>query len=185
MRVAVGLAVLAAAIPGLAHAAVVSGTYIIRYTTLCQSIENEVFQPNTNVNTIDEGKIQQSIGFITFNPSSPGGASGTLTASLTQGKGSLAILGLPGPPVQPAVPDMKISTGATTGTYALTLQTAPKPSTLKITFTGQPAENFTAYLSKPTATATGSVAGHLDFIDLDGPIGGKNHCVNTGSADLQ
>jgi hypothetical protein len=189
MKLIAGLSVLGLAVPGLAHAANINGTYALRYTTLCQSIENEVFTKSgtsqqTTINTIDEGKIQQTIGFITFKPSAAGGTSGTVTATLTQAKGSLAILGLPGSPTQPgqaAVPDMQIGTAPQSGTYTLTMATAPKPSTLQIAFTSEKTETFTAYLSK----LTGAVYGHVDFEDLDNPIGGKNHCVNTGSADLK
>ncbi|HEX4506337.1 MAG TPA: hypothetical protein VH722_11455 [Alphaproteobacteria bacterium] len=187
MKSTAAFAAMALAVPGLAHAAgTIKGTYSVRYTTLCQSIEDEVFKKSggsqqTNINTIDEGALEQSIGFITFTPSSAGASSGKLSATLTQAKGSLAILGLPGPPASPAAADMKMKTGTQTGTYALTLATAPNPSTLKITFTGQTVATFTAYPSK----LAGAVYGHIDFQDLDDPISGKNHCINTGSADLQ
>ena len=189
MKLAAGLAVLGLALPGLAHAANISGTYALRYTTLCQSIENEVFTKSgssqqTTIDTIDEGKLQQTIGFITFKPSTAGGTSGTVTATLTQAQGSLAILGLPGSPTQPgqpAVPDMQIGTQPQSGTYSLTLVTAPNPSTLQVAFTGEKTEVFKAYLSKLSS----GVFGHVDFEDLDGPINGKNHCINQGSADLQ
>jgi len=102
-------------------------------------------------------------------------------ATLTQAKGSLAILGMPGPPVSPAVPDMKIGTAPQSGTYSLTLMTPPAASALQVAFTGEKVENFTAYPSK----LTNGVYGHIDFEDLDNPISGKNHCINTGSADLQ
>jgi hypothetical protein len=188
MKSVAALAALALAISGLAHAAgTIKGTYAVRYTTLCQSIENEVFTKTasgaqqTTINTIDEGELDQSIGFITFTPSSAGASSGTVSANLSQAKGSLAILGMPGPPISPAVPDMKVKTGTQTGTYTLNLATAPNPSTLKITFTGQTTAVFTAYLSKLASL----VYGHLDFQNIDEPIGGKPHCINTGSADLQ
>jgi hypothetical protein len=187
MKFVAGLAALALAVPGLAQAANINGTYALRYTTLCQSIENEVFTKTasgaqqTTITTIDEGKLQQTIGFITFKPSAAGGTSGTVTATLTQAKGSLAILGMPGPPVQPAVPDMQIGTAPQSGTYTLTLATPPKASTLQIAFTGDKTETFTAYLSK----LSGGIYGHVDFEGLDGPIGGKNHCLNNGTADLQ
>jgi hypothetical protein len=184
MKLFAGLAALALAVPGLAHAATIKGTYSVRYTTLCQSLENEVFTESgtsqqTTINTIDEGRLQQSIGFITFTPT--GANAGNVTAHLTQAKGSLAILGLPGPPAQPAVPDMKIGNGTQTGTYTLTLGTGSNPSTLKIAFKGSPTEVFSAYLSK----LSGAVYGHVDFEDLGSPIAGKNHCINSGSADLQ
>jgi len=189
MKFAAGLAALALTASGLAHGATISGTYVLRYTTLCQSIENEVFtktgtSQQTTVNTIDEGKLQQTIGFITFKPSGVDRTSGTVTATLTQAKGSLAILGLPGSSTQsgqPAVPDMKISTAPQSGTYTLTLATPPAASTLQVAFTNEKVETFTAY---PSKLASG-IYGHVDFEDLDGPIGGKNHCINNGTADLQ
>jgi hypothetical protein len=184
MKLFAGLAVLGLALPGLAHAANISGTYVVRYTTLCQSIENEVFSPSTNINTIDEGRLQQTIGFITFTPSGAGGTSGNVQATLTQAKGSLAILGLPGSPSQPgqpAAPDMQIGTKPQSGTYVLTLATPPSPSTLKISFTGETVEVFTAY---PSKLASG-IYGRVDFEDLDGPISKVNHCINSGSAELQ
>jgi len=191
MKLFAGLCALAAAAPGLAHAApTISGTYALRYTTLCQSIENEVFQKNgtsqqTVINTIDEGKIQLTIGFITFTPSGAGASSGTVAAHLTEAKGSLAILGLPGnpptQPAQPAVPDMQISSGIQTGTYSVTLATPPSPSTLKITFKGDKLETFTAYPSK----LAGGIYGRVDFSDLDGSVANKPNCSNSGSADLQ
>jgi len=187
MKIAAGLCALAAAVPGLAHAApTITGTYALSYTTLCQSIENEVFTKTasgqqTTINTIDEGKLQQSIGLITFTPSSAGASAGTVSAHLTEAKGSLAILGMPGPPASPAVPDMQIQSGVQTGTYSVTFATPPNPSTLKITFKGDSLETFTAYPSK----LAGGVYGHLDFVSLDKPISGKNHCVNSGTADLQ
>jgi hypothetical protein len=183
---ALTLAALTLAAPGLVHAATITGTYALRYTTLCQSIENEVFTKSgtsqqTTINTIDEGKLQQSIGFITFTPSSAGASAGTVTGHLTEAKGSLAILGLPGPPASPAVPDMQINSGVQTGTYSVTFATPPIPSTLRITFKGDSLQTFTAYLSK----LAGGVYGHVDFVDIDKPISGKNHCVNSGTADLQ
>jgi hypothetical protein len=192
MKLAAGLLALAVVAPGLAHAAnTIRGTYALRYTTLCQSIENEVFTKTgtggqqTTINTIDEGKLQQTIGFITFTPSSAGASAGAVSAHLTQAGGSLAILGLPGnppaQPAQPAVPDMQIGNGVQTGTYSLTLATAPNPSTLMITFKGSKLETFTAYGSK----LAGGVYGRIDFVDLDNPISGKNHCINSGSADLE
>src|SRR5256885_1440149 len=166
MKLFAGLAALAAAAPGLAHAApTISGTYALRYTTLCQSIENEVFTKTasgaqqTTINTIDEGKLQQSIGFVTFTPSSAGASAGTVTGHLTEAKGRLAILGLPGPPALPAVPDMQINSGVQTGTYSVTFATPPNPSALKITFKGDTLQTFTAYLSK----LAGGVYGHVDF----------------------
>src|SRR5262245_53407568 len=100
MKLVAGLAALAFAVPGLAHAAgTIKGTYSVHYTTLCQSIENEVFTKTaggaqqTRIDTIDEGELDQSIGFITFTPSSAGATSGKVSANLTQAKGSLAILG--------------------------------------------------------------------------------------------
>lgn len=187
MKSIAALTVLALAVPGLAHAAAtIKGTYALSFTTLCQSIENEVFTKSgssqqTTINTIDEGKLQQSIGFLTFTPSSAGASAGTVTGHLTEAKGSLAILGLPGPPASPAVANMQIQSGVQTGTYSITLATPPSPSTLKIAFKGDSVQTFTAYPSK----LAGGVYGHLDFASIDKPISGKNHCVNSGTANLQ
>ena len=190
MKLVAGLCALAVAVPGLAHAgATITGTYALHFTTLCQSIENEVFtktgtSQQTTINTIDEGKLQQSVGFLTFTPSGAGASAGTLTGHLTEAKGSLAILGLPGgsgQPGQPDTPDMQVQSSVQTGTYSITFATPPNPSTLKITFKGDTLQTFTAYPSK----LAGGVYGRLDFVSIDKPIGGKNHCVNTGSADLQ
>lgn len=181
MKFTAWLAALALAVPGLAHAANISGTYALRYTGFCQSIENEVFKPSTQIQTIDEGKFLQSIGFIKFTPSTAGALTGTVSANLTQAKGTLTILGLPGPPVQPATPDMKIATKSQSGTYTLTLATPPNPSKLVITFTGQGTETFTAYLSK----LANGVYGHADFIVIEANTGATPSCSNTGSADLQ
>jgi hypothetical protein len=101
MKTSAGLAMLAVAVPALAQAASLSGKYSIRYTSLCQSIESEVFKPSTNINTIDQGKILHTIGFITFTPSTAGGLSGKLSAQLSMAKGSLAILGTPSLPLCP------------------------------------------------------------------------------------
>lgn len=185
MKLFVGLAALALAMSGTAHAANISGTYSLHYITLCQSIENEVISPSTKISTIDQGRIGQTVGSITFSPSSPAGLSGTVTASLSKTTGSLAILGLPGPPATPAVPDMQIQSVTQTGTYSLIPVTPPAPSTLKITFDGQSLDIFRAYLTKVTGSAAGSVYGHIEFVGLDGPIGGKRHCSNLGAADLQ
>ena len=189
MKLLAGLAALVLAVPSLAHAANVNGTYAMRYTTFCQSIENEVFTKSgtsqqITINTIDEGKFVQSIGFIKFTPSKAGALTGTVSANMTQAKGTLTILGLPGSATQsgqPDTPDMKMSTKSQTGTYTLTLATPPSPSKLVIAFTGQGTENFTAYLSK----LANGVYGHADFIAIDANTGATPSCSNTGSADLQ
>lgn len=181
MKFLAGLAALTLVAPGLAHAATITGTYALRYMTLCQSIENEVFSTSTQIQTINEGKILQTIGFMTFKPSPAGGLSGTVSAQLTQAKGSLAILGLPGPPAQPAVPDMKIGSAAQSGTYTLTLATPPSPSKLTISFTGEKTGTFFAY---PSKLASG-IYGHVDFVDLDGSVANKPNCINSGSAERQ
>jgi hypothetical protein len=166
----------------LAHAgATITGTYALRYTTLCQSIDKEVFSPSTQIQTIDDGKLVQTIGFITFKPTTAGGSSGTVSTQLTTANGSLTILGLPGPPVSPAVPDMKIGTATQSGTYSLTLATPPAASTLTITFNGGKQEVFTAY---PSKLASG-VYGHVDFVGLDGNVANKPNCINSGTADRQ
>jgi hypothetical protein len=191
MKRLAGLLALILAAPGLAHAATIAGNYSIRFTTFCQSIENEVFNisggsQTTVINTIDEGKLVQSIGFIKFTPFTTGAPTGTVLANMTHAKGTLTILGLPGSPAQPgqpAVPDMTITTAPQSGTYTLTLATPTSPSKLVITFTGgKGAETFTAYLSKLNPTG---VYGHVDFVSIDGNVGGKPNCSNLGSADLQ
>lgn len=188
MKLFAGIAALALAVPGLAHAAGnLSGTYRITMTTICQSIENEVFNKaggvtTTTVNTINEGKISQTVGFITFKPSTAGGLSGTVSANFTQTKGTLAILGLPGGPGQPGsphVPDMKMGNGAPTGTYSLTVATLPTPSTFSITIKGDTKNSFPTYLSK----LSGGVYTHADFINIDGNTGEAPTCSNTGSID--
>jgi hypothetical protein len=183
-KAAIALAVSAIAVPGLAQAANISGTYALRYTTLCQSIEKEIFSPSTQIQTIDEGKLMQTIGFITFKPSTAGGLTGTVSAQLTQAKGSLAILGLPGgvgQPGQPAVPDMTIGSAPQSGTYSLALATPPSASTLKVSFNGESQQVFTVY---PSKLANGTY-GRVDFVDLDGNVANKQNCINSGSADLQ
>jgi hypothetical protein len=176
-----GLAVFAAAIGGTAQAATnLNGTYSIRYTTLCQSIENEVFKPSTQIITLSLGKISQTVGFMTFTPSAAGALSGTVLATATASKGSLTILGLPGPPAQPAVPDMALkSAKPQAGSYTLKVGAATAPSTLSITFSGQPSEVFTAYVSKPK----NGVFTHADFIGIDGDAGKPPSCSNAGSID--
>jgi hypothetical protein len=176
MKTLAGLAALAVAVPTLAHAATLSGKYSARYTTLCQSIEQEVLSPSTQIQTVDRGKILHAIGFITFMPSAPGGLSGKISAQLSLAKGSLAILGTP---TQPAAPDMKINSGTTGGTFALTPATATAPATLKFAYTGGKPSILTIYLSEPV----GGVYRHADFIDLEGAVGGKPNCTTFGSAD--
>lgn len=176
MRTLAGLAALAVAVPALAHAATLSGKYSARYTTLCQSIEQEVLSPSTQIQTVDRGKILHAIGVITFTPSTPGGLSGKISAQLSLAKGSLAILGTP---TQPAAPDMKINTGATGGTFVLTPATPTAPATLKFAYTGGKANTLIIYLS----ALVGGVYRHADFIDLEGDVGGKPNCTTFGSAD--
>src|ERR1700743_1021265 len=92
---------LATVIPGVAHAAGnLKHTYSIVLTQLCQSIDNELFKPSTVINTINQGKLSQSIGFITLTPTKAGGLTGKIAVHFTQSQGSLTILGLPGPPAQ-------------------------------------------------------------------------------------
>jgi hypothetical protein len=177
-----GLGIAGAALTN-AHAANLSGAYSIKFTTLCQSIENEVFGKSTQVQTIDAGKISQTVGTITFTPKTPGGSSGKVSAVFTQSQGSLAILGLPGPPASPAVPDMQISTGTQTGTYML-FPFVGAPATvysLSITFAGKHGGSkvFTAYPS----VAKSGVYSHADFIAIDGGTAAKPSCSNAGSID--
>jgi hypothetical protein len=182
MKLVTGLIALTLAVPGLAHAANLSGTYSIKLTTLCQSIENELFKPSTQIQTINEGKISQAIGVITFTPSKAGGLTGNVSATFTETKGTLAILGLPGGTGQPAtphVPDMQIVTGNQTGTYSLTLPSGSAPAVISITFSGETGDVFTAYLSKLSGTAYT----HVDFIGIDGDKGSKPSCSNAGSIE--
>jgi len=174
MKTLAGLAALAVATPALVHAGTLSGKYAVRYTTLCQSIETE--NSRGKVKTIDPGRIQHAIGFITFNPSTPGGLSGQLSAQLSQAKGSLTILGTP---TLPAVPDLKINSGTTGGTFALSPGTPTSPPTLKFAFTGGKQSTLIIYLSR----LLGGVYDHADFIDLEGNVGGRPNCSTFGSAD--
>jgi hypothetical protein len=187
MKFLTGLIALTVAVPGLAHAANISGTYSIKLTTLCQSIENEVFNKTggtttTVINTINEGKIQQTVGVITFTPTKAGGLTGKVSATFTQTKGTLAILGLPGGTGQPAtphVPDMQIGTENQTGTSSLTLPKGSAPAVISIAFSGDTGDVFTAYLSK----LNGTTYTHADFIDIDGDKGSKPSCSNSGSIE--
>jgi hypothetical protein len=176
MKPLVGLAALAIAVPGLAHAATLSGKYSVRYTTLCQSIENEVFSPSTQIQTIDPGKILHTMGFITFIPSTPGRLSGKLSAQLTQAKGSLTILGTP---TQPPAPDVMIGNGTTGGSFTLIPATPSAPAMLQFAFTKSKPRTLTIYLSK----LAGGVYGHIDFVDLEGNVAGKPNCITFGTAD--
>jgi len=176
MKPFAGLAALAIIVPGLAHAATLSGKYSLRYTTLCQSIEQEVLSPSTQIQTIDQGKILHTIGFITFTPTTAGGLSGTVSAQLTQAKGSLAILGTP---TQPAAPNMKIANGTTGGTFTLVPASASSPALLKFAFTGSKQQTLILYLSK----LAGGVYAHADFVDLEGNVANKPNCTSFGSVD--
>jgi hypothetical protein len=166
-----------------ANASNLSGAYSIKFTTLCQSVEREVFGKSTQIQTIDEGQISQSVGVITFTPTTPGALSGKISAVLTQSKGTLAILGLPGPPSSPAVPDMKISTGTQTGVYTLTPSVGGAATTyaLSITFAGKNGgtDVFTTYPS----LAKSGVFSHADFVNIDGNAGAKPSCSNAGTID--
>jgi hypothetical protein len=176
-----GFAVSAAMMGGTADAATTfSGSYSIRYTTLCQSIENEVFKPSTQINTISLGKISQTVGLITFTPSAAGATSGTVSATATQSKGSLTILGLPGPPATPAVPDMVLRTAKNqTGTFSFKAGAAGTASSLTIKFTGETPEVFSTFASKPKS----GIFTHADFVTIDGNTGEAPNCSNSGSLD--
>jgi hypothetical protein len=181
MKLFAGLAVVMLAVPGVAQAAGnINGSYSIKYTTLCQSIENELFKPSTQIQTIQEGKISQTVGVITFTPTTPGGLSGKVSAVFTQTQGTLAILGLPGPPASPHVPDMQIGTGTPSGTYSVTPASGAKPATIKINLGTGSGSTFTAYLSK----LKGAVYTHADFIGIDGDTSSAPSCSNAGSIDL-
>jgi hypothetical protein len=180
MKFFVGALAMLMAVPGLAQAANLSGTYAIHLTEVCQSIEKELFNP-TQIQTIDEGKVSQTIGFITFKPTAAGGLSGTVSASVTQAKGTLAILGLPGgtgQPGRPAVADMKLGTAALTGTYSITVAAGTAPSTFNITFKGDTVNSFASYFSQ----LSGATYSHMDFIGT--PSNGSSDapsCANSGS----
>jgi hypothetical protein len=188
MKLLTGLIALTVAVPGLAHAASnISGAYTIKLTEVCQSIENEVFNKNgttttTVINTIDEGKISQTVGVITFTPTTAGGLTGKVSATFTQTKGTLAILGLPGnPPSQPAtphVPDMQLQTKGQTGTYSLTLP-GTAPATITINFGKGSVSTFTAYLSK----LSGGAYTHAEFIDRESDGSAAPSCSNAGSIE--
>ena len=162
----------------------ISGGYSIIFTTICQSIEKETFGKTTVVSTIQEGKISQTVGTITFKPSTAGASSGKVSAQFTQSKGTLAILGLPGPPATPAVPDMAISTGTQSGTYSLFPLVGGLPVfSLSITFTGKNGgtDTFTAY---PSQSKNG-VYDHVVFIGIDGETGQSPSCTNSGTITHQ
>lgn len=180
MKFFVGALAMLMAVPGLAQAANLSGTYAIHLTEVCQSIEKEVFNP-TQIQTIDEGKVSQIIGLFTFKPTAVGGLSGTVSASVTQAKGTLTILGLPGgngQPGQPAVADMKLGNEALTGTYSITVAAGTAPSTFNITFNGETI-SFTSYFSQ----LSGGIYSHMDFIGTDHKITSSQapSCAHSGS----
>jgi len=178
MKLFAGLAALVLAVPGLAHAANVSGTYAIHLDEVCQSIENEIFKPSTQIQTIDEGHISRTIGLMTFTPTTAGGTSGAVSASFTQAKGTLTILGLPGPPASPHVPDVQMGSTTRTGTYSLTVPTGTKPGTFKVTFKGDTVTTFTAYFSQ----LNGATYSHVDFINAEGNMEGEApSCVQSGT----
>lgn len=193
MKSLAALAVLAVAAPQAAQAATgnLNGTYTLRYTTLCQSIENEVFttvgggtdqDQQTDIETINEGKISQTIALIQFKPSTTGALSGTFTARFVQSNGTLAILGMPGgSPPSSAAPDMTLTTDTQnrTGAYSVTLSTGLGPSSFTLTPTGQSAITFSAYVSQLRT----STYYHFDFINIDGNPGQAPSCTNSGSGD--
>src|SRR4051812_7116205 len=179
MKLIAGLAAMALAVPGLAHAAGnITGTYALRLDEICQSIENELFKPSTQIQTIDQGNFTRTIGLMTFTPTTAGGKSGKVSASFTQGKGTLTILGLPGPPASPHVPDAHMGTTTKAGTYSMTVQTSTTPGSFKVTFKSDPANNFTVYFSQ----LSGGVYNHLDFIGIEGNMDGEApSCVQSGT----
>jgi hypothetical protein len=179
MKLFAGLAALVLAVPGLAHAAGnVSGTYALRLDEICQSVENEIFKPSTQIQTIDEGNFTRTIGLITFTPTTAGGTSGTVSANFTQGKGTLTILGLPGPPPQPHVPDVQMGSTTKTGTYSVTIPAGTKPGTFKITFKGDTLNTFTAYFSQ----LSGAAYAHVDFLNTESNDDGEApSCVQSGT----
>jgi hypothetical protein len=179
MKFFVGALAVAMAFPGLAQAANLSGTYAIHLTEVCQSIEKEVFNP-TQIQTIDEGKIVQTVGLITLTPTKAGGLSGTVAANFTRAKGTLTILGLPGgagQPGQPAVADMSLNTGSRTGTYSMTAGAGNTAGTFKLLFTGNTLNAFTAYFSQ----SNGATYSHVDFINSESNSGSAPSCANSGS----
>jgi hypothetical protein len=187
MKLLTGLIALTFAVPGLAHAANnISGTYNIKFTTLCQSIENELFNKSgttttTVINTIDEGKISQTVGVITFTPTKAGGLTGTVSATFTQSNGTLAILGLPGgvgQPSSPHVPDMTLKTQSQAGTYSLALP-GTAPAKITINFGKGGASAFTAYLSKLTS----GIYTRADIIAIEASTGTAPSCTMSGTIE--
>ncbi len=196
MRICFGaLLPLLLAIPGAAQAATgtLSGIYTVKVTSLCQSIEKEAFttagvgttdqDQQTQIQTIDQGKISQTYGFIQFTPSKAGALAGTLTIAGTQAAGSLTVLGLPGPPATPAGPDMQMRQGTFPASYSMTVGTGLNPSSFVITLPGAAPRTYTAF---PTQLKAG-VYDHMDFITLttSGSNGSTPSCVDTGTIDHQ
>jgi hypothetical protein len=178
MKFFAGLIALTLAVPGLAHAAGnLSGTYSLRLTEVCQSIDNELFKPSTVINTIDPGTAQQTIGLITLTPSKAGALFGTVAATFTQANGTLTVLGLPGPPKSPAVPNVQIGTKSVTGTYSMTVAAGLAPSSFKITFKGDTLNSFTAYFSQ----LSGSTYLHAEILNIESNNETAPSCSQAGT----
>ena len=104
--------------------------------------------------------------------------SGAVSANFTQAKGTLTILGLPGPPASPHVPDVQIGATTRTGTYSITVPAAAAPGTFKITFKGDTLNSFTAYFSQ----LSGAAFNHVDFMNIEGNKDGEApSCVQSGT----
>ena len=160
------LAIAVAVTPGFAHAATtgtLSGTYGIRYSTLCQAYNGSA------------GTISQSVGVIQFIPSSSGALSGTVNAAATQSVGSLVA-----PGSSPNITEYT-DPSSTAGTFSLTLPSGTfAPGTITITLgTGQPI-TFTAYLG----SLKSGVYDHADFINVDNLGSTGNNCTTSGAVEL-
>lgn len=178
MKLFAGVLALVMAVPGLANAAGnVSGTYALQLSETCQSIENEIFKPSTQIQTIDEGNFTRTIGFMTLTPTKAGGLTGTVSANFTQAKGTLTILGLPGPPASPHVPDVQIGSTTKTGTYSVTVPAGATAGAFKIKFGSDAQNGFTAYFSQ----LVGGAYTHVDFINTESNNETAASCAQSGT----
>lgn len=97
--------------------AVVSGTYLVQYTSNCQAILNEVAPAGgkPQINSVSQGHIEEEVGTITFTPNATG-VSGKVAINLQTVAGDSVVLqhnGTGGTGVSAAP-------FATTGTYSYT-----------------------------------------------------------------
>ncbi len=172
-----------------AHAANVSGTYIMNWTEICQALQNETLlteNPGTTdtdllsmLNSVQNGKINQWVGYATFTPTVAGGLSGALSVVNAQTKGSLLVTGLPGPPATPAVNDLGLTIGSSaapvTGTFSFKLGAALNPGS--VTFVVDKAVVLPAFFGQ----GVGGTITHFEFVGLEPSMGGKA-CSVHGSA---